>query len=96
MLLTYGQPKYRLFLLCEGNGDGTGVHFLDKSKHKGYMLDASEVPDLIKKSVGLLRFSLQVKMIKLYKNTEKVYPKKVIWVRDSEGLQPTRTISFKG
>ena len=71
MLLTYGQPKYRLFLLCEGNGDGTGVHFLDKGKHKGYMLDASGVADQIKESVGPLRFSLRVKMINYIKTRNK-------------------------
>ena len=66
MLLTYGQPKYRLFLLCEGNGDGTGVHFLDYSKHKGYMLETNAAADLIKESVDLLRFGLQVKEVKRF------------------------------
>lgn len=66
MLLTYGQPKYRLFLLCEGNGDGTGVHFLDYSKHKGYMLETNAAAGLIKESVDLLRFALQVKEVKLF------------------------------
>lgn len=64
MLLTYGQPKYRLFLLCEGNGDGTGVHFLDYSKHKGYKLETNVAAGLIKESVDLLRFGLQVKDVK--------------------------------
>jgi len=63
MLLTYGQPKYRLFLLCEGNGDGTGVHFLDQSKHKGYLLENNAAEDLIKKNVERLRFALLVKTI---------------------------------
>ena len=63
MLLTYGQPKYRLFLLCEGNGDGTGVHFLDHTKHKGYVLETKAAKDLSEKSVELLRFALQVKII---------------------------------
>lgn len=71
MLLTYGQPKYRLFLLCEGNGDGTGVHFLDHSKHKGYMLETNAAEGLIKKSVQLLRFALQVKTMKLLKRKKK-------------------------
>ena len=60
MLLTFGQPKYRLFLLCEGNGDGTGVHFLDYSKHRGYRLESSIATGLIKESVELLRFTFQV------------------------------------
>ena len=59
-LLTFGQPKYRLFLLCEGNGDGTGVHFLDCSKHEGYRLETNIAASLIKNCVDLLRFSLQV------------------------------------
>ncbi|XP_078383909.1 uncharacterized protein LOC144666360 isoform X1 [Oculina patagonica] len=59
-LLTYRQPKYRLFLLCEGNGDGTGVHFLDYSKHKGYKLETNAAAGLIKESVDLLRFGLQL------------------------------------
>lgn len=71
MLLTYGQPKYRLFLLCEGNGDGTGVHFLDSRKHKGYMLESKVAERLIKESVELLRFALQVKTIKLFEQTQK-------------------------
>ena len=58
-LLTFGQPKYRLFLLCEGNGDGSDVHFLDSSKHEGYRLESIVAADLIKKSVNFLRFSLQ-------------------------------------
>ena len=56
---TFGQPKYRLFLLCEGNGDGSDVHFLDSSKHEGYRLESIVAADLIKKSVNFLRFSLQ-------------------------------------
>ena len=59
-LLTFGQPKFRLFLLCEGNGDGTGVHFLDYSKHQGYRLEKSIADDLVKESAGILRFTLQV------------------------------------
>ncbi|XP_022789661.1 uncharacterized protein LOC111329287 isoform X1 [Stylophora pistillata] len=59
-LLTFGQPKYRLFLLCEGNGDGSGVHFLDSSKHEGYRLESIVAADLIKKSVNFLRFTLQL------------------------------------
>lgn len=62
-LLTFGQPKYRLFLLCEGNGDGSGVHFLDSSKHEGYRLESIVAADLIKKSVNFLRFSLQVSFL---------------------------------
>ena len=60
MLLTFGQPKYRLFLLCEGNGDGTGVHFLDYSKHEGYRVDDTVATGLIKESVQLLRFTFKV------------------------------------
>lgn len=71
MILTYGQPKYRLFLLCEGNGDGTGVHFLDCSKHKGYVLENKAAEDFMKESVELLRFVLQVKSIKRFKETQK-------------------------
>ena len=70
MLLTYGQPKYRLFLLCEGNGDGTGVHFLDCSKHKGYILETIAAKVLMTESVEQLRFSLQVKTIKLFEETQ--------------------------
>ena len=62
-LLTFGQPKYRLFLLCEGNGDGSGVHFLDSSKHEGYRLESIVAADLIKKSVNFLRFTLQVSFL---------------------------------
>jgi len=67
MLLTYGQPKYRLFLLCEGNGDGTGVHFLDHNKHKGYLLEDSAAEELIKKNVERLRFALLVKQLNYLK-----------------------------
>ena len=63
MLLTYGQPKYRLFLLCEGNGDGTGVHFLDYSKHKGYRLETPAAAAVINESVELLRFTFQVSVL---------------------------------
>ena len=60
MLLMYGKPKYRLFLLCEGNGDGTGVHFLDYDKHQGYRLEESVGDCLFKENVSLLRLGLQV------------------------------------
>ena len=60
MLLTYGKPKYRLFLLCEGNGDGTGVHFLDYSRHKGYRLETPLAAAFIKDCAELLRFTFQV------------------------------------
>lgn len=60
MLLTFGKPKYRLFLLCEGNGDGTGVHFLDHSRHKGYRLETPLADAFIKDCVELLRFTFQV------------------------------------
>ena len=73
MLLTYGRPKYRLFLLCEGNGDGTGVHFLDCSKHKGYILETKAAEVLVKESVELLRFALQVKNTETQKH-RKAYP----------------------
>lgn len=61
-MLTYGQPKYRLFLLCEGHGDGTGVHFLDYDKHKGYKLETVVAERLIKEIVFLLRNGIQVNM----------------------------------
>lgn len=61
-MLTYGQPKYRLFLLCEGHGDGTGVHFLDYDKHKGYKLETVVAERLIKEIVSLLRNGIQVNM----------------------------------
>lgn len=60
MLLMYGKPKYRLFLLCEGNGDGTGVHFLDYDKHQGYRLEESVGDCLFKENVSLLRLGLQL------------------------------------
>ena len=60
MLLTYGKPKYRLFLLCEGNGDGTGVHFLDYSRHKGYILETLLAAAFNKDCVELLRSTFQV------------------------------------
>ena len=60
MLLTFGQPKFRLFLLCEGNGDGTGVHFLEYRKHRGYRLEESVADGLIKECVDTLRFTLKV------------------------------------
>ena len=59
-MLTYGQPKYRLYLLCEGHGDGTGVHFLDYDKHKGYKLETVIADRLIKENVSLLRIGVQV------------------------------------
>lgn len=62
-ILTFGRPKYRLFLLCEGHGDGTGVHFLDTDKHQGYKLETVIADHLIKKNVYWLRFGLQVRLI---------------------------------
>ena len=59
-LLTYGKPKFRLFLLCEGNGDGTGVHFLDYSRHKGYILETPLAAAFNKDCVELLRSTFQV------------------------------------
>lgn len=59
-MLTYGQPRYRLFLLCEGHGDGTGVHLLDYDKHKGYKLEKVIADRLIKESVSLLRKGVQL------------------------------------
>ena len=53
-----GQPKWRLFLLCEGNGDGTGIHFLDIEDHKGYELTCAN--ELIMKCAGHLRLILGV------------------------------------
>lgn len=50
----YGQLKYRLFLFCEGNGDGIGVYFFDCSKYKGYVLENKVVEDVMKESVELL------------------------------------------
>lgn len=71
MFLMYGQLKYRLFLFCEGNGDGIGVYFFDCSKYKGYVLENKVVEDFMKESVELLRFVLQVKLIKRFKEIQK-------------------------
>lgn len=57
-LLLYKQQKFRLYLMCEGNGDGTGIHFLEPSKHKGY--EITGVNEFVLKYVGQLRNNLQV------------------------------------
>ena len=55
-LLTWQTQRFRLHLLCEGNGDGTGVHFLEG--HKGYEL--AEVNEFIIKFINGLGFGIQV------------------------------------
>ncbi|XP_032230149.2 uncharacterized protein LOC5505916 [Nematostella vectensis] len=62
-LLLGGQKKYRLYLLCEGNGDGSGVHFLEPSQHKGYQI--TEVNKLLVECVGHLR-SVTKLLMQLY------------------------------
>ena len=58
-VVTFGQPAWRLFLLCEGNGDGTGIHFLDIKDHKGYELHSAN--EFIMKCAGHLRLMLGVR-----------------------------------